>query len=143
MIIDRQLRFCSELAVTASAASTDLIDMLAAQDWAPGTPLWVVVVCTEAMTDTGSNSTVTPSIESDTAAAFSSATTVQTLPAFAATSAAGTVIKAPLAPMATKERFIRMYFTVANGDLSAGKFTAFITPNADTWSAYADGITIS
>lgn len=143
MLIDRQLRFSSAQAVTAAAASTDLVDLGVARDIAPGQTLWVVIVCTTAMTDSGSNSTLAVTVESDTAAAFSSATTVQTVGTFAAVSAAGTVVKAQLAPMSTDERYIRLYYTPAGGDLSTGSFTAFITSDPDNWTAYADGITIS
>ena len=143
--IDSQLRFSNAQAVTASAASTNVIDLGAVDsDWGPGTPLWIVVHCTTAMTDAGSNSTVAPTLESDTVDTFGSATTIQTLPTFAALSAAGTVVMAALAPMATNERFIRVQYTVANGDLTTGSFTAYITTHAlQNWTAVADGITIS
>ena len=144
-MIDRQLRFASSAqAVTASAASTDLIDTGAAQDWGPGKTLWFVSHCTVAMTDASSNSTVTVSLESDDAAAFSSATTVATLPVFAALSAAGTVRVMQLPPMTTNERYLRAYYTVANGDLSTGSFDTYITETPPAiGDQYADNITIS
>lgn len=143
MLIDRQFRFSSAQAITASAASTDLVDLTAIRDLGPGTPLWVVVLCTVAMTDTGSNSTLAVTLETDTAAAFSSATTAQTIGTFAALSAAGTVFTVPLAPFSTDERFLRVYYTTANGDLSAGSFTAFITTDPHNVTQYANGYTIS
>lgn len=143
MLIDRQLRFSNEQAVTADAASTDLIDLDAARDIGAGTPLWLVVVVTTTMDDTSDNSTCTVSVETDTAAAFSSATTTQTLEAFPAVSVAGTTRIVPLAPFGTAERYMRLKYTMANGDLSAGKFTAFLTTDPHNWRAYADGITVS
>ena len=145
MYVDRQLRFSNAQAVTASAASTDLIDMGAVDsDWGPGTPLWLVVQCVTAMTDGGSDSTVTVTLESDDSASFGSATTLQTLPVFAALSAAGTVRMTQIAPMTTNERFIRLQYTVANGNLTTGSFTGYITTQApQNWTAVADGITIS
>jgi len=143
MIIDRQFRFSNAQAITASAASTDLVDLEAARDMGVGRTLYVVVVCTTAMTDASSNSTVAVAVETDTAAAFSSATSAQTIGTFSATSAAGTQFIVPLAQFTTAERFIRLYYTVANGDLDTGSFTAFLTDAPAQYVTYANGYTIT
>lgn len=145
MLIDRQLRFSSEQAITATAASTDLIDLgTANRDMGVGTPhLWLVSVVTTALTDAASNSTITVSLETDTAAAFGSATTAQTCGTFAALAAVGTTIIVPVQPFATDERFVRVMYTTANGDLTTGSFTTFLTTDPHNWVARPDGSTIS
>lgn len=140
---DDQFMFSSAQAVTASAASEDIVDLLAARNLGVGRTLYVVVKCVTAMTDASSNSTVAVTVETDTAAAFSSATTAQTIGTFSAVSAAGTKFVVPLAQFTTAERYIRLYYTVANGDLTTGSFTAYLTDAPEQIVHYADGYTIT
>ena len=74
---------------------------------------------------------------------FSSATAIQTLFTVAATAAAGTVYKAVIAPGVVTERYIRLYYTPNNGDLSAGAVTAAIVETLQDETLYPDNITIS
>jgi len=141
--IDAQYRFSNAQAITASAASTNLVDLMAVRNLGDGRPLWLIVTCTVPMTDASSDSTVAVTVETDDAAAFGSATTAQTVGTFAATSAAGTRFQVRLSPFATAERFVRLQYTVANGNLTTGSFTAFLTTDPDRWTAYPDGLTIS
>lgn len=143
MYLDAQLNFSDAQAITANAASTNYYDAAAIRNLGVGTQLYLVVQCDVAMTDTGSNSTCTVTLESDDNSSFSSATTCQTLPAFAATAAAGTRKVVRLAPDLVNERYLRLYYTMANGDLSAGSFTAYITTDIDAYTSYPDGISIS
>lgn len=143
MIHDGQNLFSSEQSVTASAASTNLIDLGIERYIGTGQPIYVVVVCDAAMTDGGSDSTVTVTLQSDAASAFGSPTTVQTLGTFAATAAAGTRLLGVIPPDVATERYIRLYYTVANGNLTTGDFTAFLALDAQTFRSYADAITIS
>lgn len=144
MILDAHARFSNAQAITASAASTNLMD-LNATERRPGTgkPIYFVVVCTVAMTDSGSDSTVTVTLQSDSTSAFGSAATVLTLPVFAATSAAGTRRVIQLPADTAHEQYIRAYYTVANGNLTTGSFTAFLATNIEAIQEYADGFTIS
>jgi hypothetical protein len=145
MLIDRQLRFSSAQAITATAASTDLIDLATSnRDLGVGTPIWLVVVVTTAFTDTNSDSTITVTVQSDDDVAFGSATTVQTIsPVFAALSAVGAIRVVQLHPIPTDERYLRLTYTTTNGDLSAGAFTAFLTNDPHNWVARPDGFVIS
>lgn len=129
-------------AITASAASTDLIDLRSARQLAAGREIWIEVLLTVAMTDAGSDSTVTITVETDDNAAFSSPTTaVQTLAVYAAVSAAGTMRKIPLTIFATLERFVRLQFTVANGNLTTGTFDAYLALAPQEATKYASGYT--
>lgn len=143
MIIDSQLQFSDSQAVTATAASTNLIDFGAIRDMGVGRNLYVVVLCTVAMTDSGSDSTLACTLETDDNSSFSSATTTQTIGTFSAVSAAGTKIVARLNPLQANERYLRVKYTPANGNLTTGSFSAFIVSDADLYTSYADGLTIS
>lgn len=144
MFKDGEMTFGDNQAVTASAASTNVIDLVATKtNLGVGEPsLWAVFVVTEAFTDASSNSTVAVTLETDTADTFGSATTVQTLGTFSALSAVGTKLQVRIQPFTTPERYLRAYYTVANGDLSTGKITGFITPNVDAFTALPSGVTI-
>lgn len=143
MIIDAHNLFSEAQAVTAAAASTNYIDLGIARDIGVGEDLYVVVVCTVAMTDSGSDSTLAVALETDDNSSFSSATASQSIGTFAATSAAGTRLVAKLQPDKVDERYIRLYYTPANGNLSTGSFTAFLCKDIDAYTSYADAITIS
>lgn len=143
MIRDGQTTFSDAQAVTSAAASTNIIDLSAARQMGVGQDLWVALVVTTALTDSSSNSTVAVTLETDDAAAFSSATTAQTLFTIAATAAAGTVYKARLNAFATAERYARLYYTPANGNLSAGAWDAMIVTDVDLQTIYAKGYTIT
>lgn len=143
MYLDSQLQFSDGQAVTSAAASTNLIDLGAARDIGSGRDLYVVVNCTTAMTDTGSDSTLQVDIQTDDNSSFSSATTAQTVGTFAATSAAGTQLIAKIDVAKVQERYVRLYFTPAGGDLSGGAFDAFVAYDIEKHKVYADNITIS
>jgi hypothetical protein len=144
MYVDSQLEFSDAQAITASAASDNLVDLGATQvDLGVGEPLYLVVNVTTAFTDAGSDSTVLVEIEQDTTAAFSSATAVQTVGTFAALSAVGDKKIARLAPLAITEQFIRLQYTVANGNLTTGALDAQIVTQAQLDDVYPSGYTVS
>lgn len=142
MIQDAQLTYSQDQAVTAAAASTNVLDHGAIRNLGVGRRMFIVIVCTLAMTDSGSDSTLAVTIETDDAAAFGSATTTRTLGTFAAASPAGTRIVAALAAGDINEQFSRLKYTPANGNLTTGSFTAFITDNPGETTQYNDAITI-
>jgi hypothetical protein len=143
MIRDGQTTFSDAQAITASAASTNLIDLSIDRDMGVGTELYIVTVVVVAFTDAGSNSTITVTAETDTTAAFGSATTAQTLFTIPALAAVGRVDVARFQPFATDERFLRLFYTATNGDLTTGSVDAFITTNADLYRFHAKGYTIT
>jgi len=146
MFVDSQLLFSDEqnlAAITTSGASTNLVDLGAVRDIGTGEALYLVLNVDLALTDTGSNSTVTVDIQTDDNASFSSNTTAQVAFTIAATAAAGTVYYERLAPGAINERYMRLFYTMNNGDVSAGKVTAAIVKDIQKYVSYADAITIS
>jgi uncharacterized protein YdbL (DUF1318 family) len=108
MYQDAHNQFSSAQAVTATAASTNLIDLGAIRNMGVGENLYLVVVCTTAMTDAGSDSTLAVTVETDDNSSFSSATTTQTIGTFAAVSAAGTKLVARIQPDQMNERYVRL-----------------------------------
>lgn len=143
MLFDAMNKFSDAQAVTAAAASTEYMDLGIARQIGDGENLYVMIVCDVAMTDGSSDSTLAVTLETDDNSSFSSATTVQTIGTFAALSAIGTKLIARLQPSTAYERYIRLYYTPANGNLSTGSFTAFLVKDVGNYKAYADNITIS
>ena len=143
MLLDAHNLYSDAQAITAAAASTNLIDHGIARDMGVGENLYVVLVVDVALTDSGSDSTLAVTIETDSTAAFGSATTTQTLFTVAAAAAIGTRYYARLAPDAINEQFSRLKYTPANGNLTTGSVTAGIVHDIDKFTAYADGSTIS
>lgn len=159
MQLDSNLIFAWEQAVTAAAASAQyttaapyaagVVDASIARNLGAGAhKLYLVVLCTAAMTDAGSDSTVTPSLRTSatitgsmgsTPALSGSPATILTGTAFAALSAAGTMQVYVLPPSNSYLEYLDVYFTVANGSLSTGAFSAFITTDVDMQYSYAEG----
>lgn len=142
MFVDGELLFSNEQAVTAAAASTNALDLGAVRDIGVGKQLYVVVVVTEAMTDASSNSTLAVALETDSTDTFTPDVT-RTLFTFPALSAVGTAKFAPIGPDDMNLRYAQLKYTPANGDLSTGKFTAFITADIQKYKAYPDNVTIT
>lgn len=143
MILDAALLFDNNVQHLTTEAGTDYIDLGSNRNLGVGEELYFFAVVTVAFTDSGSDSTMTLSLETDDNSSFSSATSAQTIGTFAALSAIGTRLVAKLQPDKIVERYLRLKYTVANGDLSTGKFTAGLTKNIQAFTAYADNITIS
>lgn len=144
MLMDKQVEFSDAQAVTATANSTNVIDLAqAAEDIGTGQEVYLVVQVQAAMTDVGSDSTVAVTIVDDDNAALSSPTTVQTVGTFAATSAAGTRFIARLQPEVFTQQYVGLVYTVAGGNLTTGSFDAFLTTDIDRFKAYPKGYTIS
>ena len=143
MILDAQNTFDDNAAHLTTEASDNVIDLKAIRNIGVGENLYLVVAVTAAFTDSGSDSTMAVTIETDDNEAFASATTTQTLGTFAALSAVGTQLIARIQPDMMDERYVRLKYTVANGDLSTGSFDAYIVKDIDQFKAYPKGYTIT
>lgn len=135
MFIDKLLQVSNEQVVTASAASTDVIDF------------------GQANPDSGLNDNVTLSITVDEAAAAAGAATVTfsiqdsadnaTFTDVYATAAIGKAALVAgyqvLIPMPYKlRRYVRVFYTVATGPLTAGKFSAQVVTGVQQNTAKPD-----
>lgn len=142
MILDAALVLSDSQAITASATSTNILDLGAIRNVGVGENLYLVVCVTVAFTDSSSDSTIQVDIETDDNSSFSSAVARQRVGIFAALSAIGTRLVARLAPDVLNERYLRVYYTAANGSLTTGSFDAFIVKDIDAVSYYANGYTV-
>ncbi|MCG5241394.1 Bbp16 family capsid cement protein [Azospirillum doebereinerae] len=141
MIFDLQSLLSNAQAVTASAASTNLVDLKAhgtafghaaplPRDWGKGkkVPLLIQVVETFATL-----TSLTVSVQVDDNAAFSSPKTIATTPAVvAADLVAGRQFVIDAIPRGSDEQFLRLYYTVAGSNATAGKITAGAVPAIQT-----------
>lgn len=149
MILDADLLFSDAQAVTAAAASTNYYDTgplfsgNTGRNLGAGDELYVAISVDVAMTDASSNSTLAVTLETDDNTSFSSASTVATLVTIPATTAAGTkyFVALPRQTTVNYERYIRIYFTPANGDLTTGSFTVALVKDVDNWTSYKSGAT--
>jgi hypothetical protein len=143
MYVDAQTLYSDSQAITASAASTNLVDHEISRDLGTGQDVYLVAVVDVAFTDAGSDSTVQVDLQSDNDVAFGSVDNTQTIGTFAATSAVGTTLIAKLQPGQVDSRYTRINYTVANGNLTTGSITAFLTTDVQNYTAYADNYTIT
>lgn len=145
MIMDAQLVFSENQAITASANSTNVIDLSDVRDIGIGEELWLGVQVTETFADSGSDSTVALSLITDDNAAMSSPATVRSLNTLAALTPAGTIYwyRIPPETLVAYQQYIALAYAVAGGNLSAGKITAFLTRDPQKTKNYANGYSIS
>lgn len=147
MYVDKQAEFSDSQAVTATAISTNVMDLIsnssgknALRDIGTGQNVYLVVMTTVAATDSLSDATLAVTLESDSTPDLATSATVHfstgTL-AFAAFSPAGTVLAAVKLPKGEYERYLGVRYTVASGPLTAGQFDAFLTTDVDSFRAYA------
>ena len=146
MYVDKQAEFSDSQAVTATAISANVMDLVSnasgknpIRDIGTGQDVYLVVLTAVAATDTGSDATLAVTLESDDNVGLTSATTHFStgVLAFAAFSPAGTVIAAIKLPSGNYERYLGVRYTVAAGPLLTGNFDAFLTTDVNAWRAYA------
>lgn len=140
MLIDKFLQVSSEQAVTSSAASTDVIDFGHANPNSGLTDhLSMAITVDETATASGS-ATVTFSLQ-DSADNSTFADVSVTAAIAKASLVAGAQF---IIPMPTKHRrYVRAYYTVATGPLTAGKFSAQVVAGIQQSVAMPDSSRIA
>lgn len=132
MIFDQQTLLSDAQAVTATAASTNVLDLGPiktgiVRDIGKGKQIPLLVQVVEAFAAAGA-ATLTVSLQVDDNEAFASAKTVWTSPALAlADLKPGFVVVPEYIPRGTNERYMRLNYAVATGPMTAGKITAGVT----------------
>jgi hypothetical protein len=129
MMLDKDLELSLAQAVTASAASTNVINLGAAGD-AYVAP-FVLLACREAATASGAG-TLTFTLQTSVDEAFTSPITLFTSPTFAL---ADMTLNAELLKVRIPsgcKKYVRGYYTVATGPLTAGKFDLLIANDVKT-----------
>lgn len=152
MYIDKQAEFSDAQAVTATAISTNVMDLISnasgknpLRDVGTGQDVYLVITTQAAATDDLSDATLTVTLESDSTQNLATSPTTHfstgTL-AFAAFSPVGTVLAAVKLPAGSYERYLGVRYTVGAGPLTAGAFDAFLTTDVQAWRAYARNYTV-
>lgn len=163
MYVDSQAEFSNSQAVTSTAISENVLDILSTAGPAAtlGTyttvnslldlgqsneDIYLVVQTAVACTDTSSDATLTITLESDDNVGLSSATVHFSTGAiaFASFATAGTRLVTLCLPHGQYQRYVGLRYTVASGPLTAGAFDAFLTTDpAGVQRTYATGFTVS
>lgn len=153
MYVDSQSQFSNAQAVTSTAISENVLDLNASsntnvplvQDIGTGTDVYLVVQTAVTATDSGSDATLTVTLESDSTANLATSATVHLSTgaiAFASFATAGTVLFAGRLPAGAYERYLGLRYTVASGPLTAGAFTAFLTLDVQSYRYYASSFRV-
>lgn len=141
MIFDSEALFSDDQAITASAASTNYMDLGApgtpvggaaalTRDIGPGNPIPIVVQVTEKFLTLTS---LKVAVQVDDNTSFGSATTVLESEAIVLASLlVGYTFALNWIPHKTNERYLRLYYTVGGSSATAGKVTAGITGGHQT-----------
>lgn len=130
MIKDAELEFSSAQAITASAASTNVIDQGAACN--PGKPMKLVCLVDTAFDSAGDAGILAIAVQSSVDEAFTSPISHGSSPAIPQASLlAGKRVYLADMPTHGLKQYVRLYYTVTGADFTAGKLDAFLTPDAE------------
>lgn len=109
MILDKRLEFSDAQALTATAVSTNVIDLTSDRDIGVGETIWTLIQLDVAADDTDADETYVVTLETDDNAAFTSATVIDTI-TITRGDVAGTRYYSSV-PLAN-ERFLRLNYTL-------------------------------
>jgi hypothetical protein len=141
MIISNLDLFSDGQAITASAASTNTLDLGDAgrvvgeaadltYDLGKGSPIGIRIQVTEAFATLTS---LKVAVQTDAADSFGTAATpIESEAIAAADLVAGYVFGIEHFPLRTNERYVRLYYTVAGSNATAGKITAWVVRGKQT-----------
>lgn len=141
MILDRQNLFSNSQAITATANSTDVVDLTARRGIRnPDLPLEVVIKVLEAFTASGAATLTVALVTADDAALTTNADTLATTTAIGRASLVVGYEPAKWSiPTGRLRRYLGLTYTVATGPMTAGKITAGLVLNRDEQTAYPVG----
>lgn len=161
MYVDSQFELSDAQVVTSTAISANVYDLFTvrrggttvAADTSPNLridiggfdDLWLVCSTQTAITDTGSDATLTVTVESADNEALSTNAQVHYSTgalAFATYAAAGTTIFAVKLPVGLYRRYLGLRYTVAAGPFLTGAIDAFVTTGLQLNRIYKSGFTV-
>jgi hypothetical protein len=141
MIIDRQLQFSNEQAVTADAISTNVVDLgplggspdaNTIRDIGAGKTLYLHILVTTTIDSAGEAATLVATLESDSTADLATSATVHWTSATVteANLAAGTwIAKGVAIPAGAYERYLGVRYVSGTEDFTSGKISAWLSEN--------------
>jgi hypothetical protein len=142
MILDSSLQLALTQAVTATALSTNVIDIGSARNIGAGDDLYLYIQTNTAAAAAG-NATVNFQLQTSQAQALTSPVTVLDSGAIPIASlGANSCLKLKLPTSPAFQEFLALNFLVTNGPLTAGAFSATITRNVDDSAVYPSGFNI-
>lgn len=140
MFVDAKLQLSDDQALTATAASTNVIDLGIDRDIGRGEPMCAVITVTTAADTANADETYSFALETDDNDSFSSATVLATYAPAAATLAAGYQFIIPLAH--ENERYLRLNYTLG-GTTPSVTVSAYLSPqnfvDSGSGKVYYDG----
>ena len=149
MLIDKSLEFSDKQVVTATANGTTVVDLMldkdgVVRDIGHGTPLYVISHVVSTFSDVGSDSTVTVALVTSATSDLASPTTLATLGVFPALAVAGTRLQYALPVGLAYKEFLGITYTVANGNLTTGTITTYLSefPAPASKTFYPSGIPV-
>ena len=122
-MLDNELMFSENQAITATAASTNSIDLGAKREIAFGNPVPILAVVKEAFNTLTS---LTISVETDSASTFANAVTLASTTVLLANLTKGAMIPLSYMPAGNKG-YVRLKYTVTGSNPSTGKISAYLT----------------
>lgn len=143
MILDAQLMFSDAQALTATAVSTNILDMGVAARIFKGPAMGVLLIVDAAADFTSANETYQFDLQTDDNSAFSSATVIGTTTITAANLTLGSRHVLPVAIGAKAERYLRLNYTLG-GTTPSITVSTFLQPidMIDTYETYKDNSAI-
>lgn len=151
MIMDRQNTFSNTQAITATAISTNVIDLgpLSAgnliRDIGSGEPLYLHVLVTTALDSAGEAATTTVTLESDSTANLATSATVHWTSGSIAEAVVGVdgywIAKGVPLPSGAYERYLGVRYTIGTENFTSGNVTAWISNNRFDDRTYNSAIT--
>lgn len=139
MLIDKENLFSNAQALTATAASTNLIDLGAAnRDIGKANIRFRAQVDTTFLS--GGSSTLTLALQTDSTSSFGSATALYTSPAIAKASLVAGYVAVDIAVPRGVKRYLRVNYTVGTADFTAGALTAFLAEQTEGRQDYPNAI---
>lgn len=147
MYLDKQAEFSDSQAVTATAISTNVMDLNTAFNYNTGVDIGTgedvyLVVQVDAAAAAAGAATVQVTLESSAAAGLTSSTVHFTSANYALTDlTAGKTLFSVKLPSGTYLRYLGVRYTVGTGPLTASSFSAFLVKDVEAWRAYARNYT--
>lgn len=143
MYIDALHLFSDSQALTATAASTNVVDLGGDNNVGIGEPMAVVIAVEVAADDTTGDETYSVALQTDDNSSFSSATELGTATIVRGT-AAGVKFVVGVPADERAERYLRLNYTLG-GTTPTVTVSAFLIPQSmvQNYVSYADGFTIS